>query len=69
MPRNLRDCDTVIIQDSAPDDVEEIFANGAIICTYDTLVEKRTASVFDTYSLTKQTIEITMNDYLIMKKV
>ncbi len=69
LPRKYRNCDMVVIKDTPPDDIGEVFADSAAICTYEEIAEQKMASMFETYSLRTQTIKVTMDNYLKIKKV
>ena len=69
LTNEFKKSDIVVVKDEPPENMNILSAKSAVICTYEKSAEKYAASLFDTYSLRTQAIEIEMNDILRVKKV
>ena len=69
LPEKFKRCDVVIIDDIAPEDVNELSPKNAIVCTYDETTEQTMANLCSTYSVIANPIEIIMGNKLHITEV
>lgn len=69
LPRKFKNCDVVIVNDTAPIDVSELYPEKAIVCTYDKATEQTMANLCPTYSALANPIEISMSKKISITEV